>query len=174
MFIDDLRDQFGPENLPTDVDVDAFDEAVIAGYGDRRFVKQLRLVAYRPGQLRLAVHAYHLAFTQRSRWLREELVGWHELDEFEKRLRFEWQYAFEDMLAELPEAATEEQKQQAGRNLINRLMDGSRARVRPRYDESFMTRGSLHGLADEPRHDVGWHPEFRDHLTRLLLGQDAS
>ena len=173
MFIDDLRDQFGPENLPTDVDIETFDEAAIRGYSDRRFVKQLHLIAFSSGQLRLAIHAYHLAFTQRSRWLREELVGLHELEDFEKRLRFEWRYAFEDMIAALPRDASPQDKEEAGRALLNQLIDGSRVRIRDRYEESFMTRGSLHGLADDPKQDVGWHPEFREHLGRMLLGEAA-
>ena len=47
-----------------------------------------------------------------------------------------------------------------------RAAETAKARIRERYDESFMSRGSLHGLADDRR--VGWHPEFEARLEALL------
>jgi hypothetical protein len=35
--------------------------------------------------------------------------------------------------------------------------------------EPFVTRGSLHMLADEQH--VGWHPEFRTRLAGLLVSR---
>jgi hypothetical protein len=169
LYIADLRDQFGPENLPTDVDLEDFDEASAETYRGRHFVRQLDLIAASAAQLLLAIRDYHRAYTQRSRWLREDLVGMQELDRFEQRLREEWEHVFEDMVRELPETATDDDKERAGRALLRALGEQSQARIRPLFHEGFMTRGSLHGLADEPERDVGWHPEFRERLEELLL-----
>jgi hypothetical protein len=168
-YVDDLRDQFTPDNLPTDLDLEDFDEASADGYRDRRFVRQLNIIAASAHQLLLAIRDYHRAYTQRSRWLREDLVGIQELDRFERRLRDEWEHAFEHMVRELPAGASEEDKQRAGRALLHAVGERSQARVRPLFHEGFLTRGSLHGLADDTDQDVGWHPEFRRLLEELLL-----
>jgi hypothetical protein len=168
-YVDDLRDQFTPDNLPTDLDLEDFDEASADGYRDRRFVRQLNFIAASAHQLLLAIRDYHRAYTQRSRWLREDLVGIQELDRFERRLRDEWEHAFEHMVRELPAGASEEDKQRAGRALLHAVGERSQARVRPLFHEGFLTRGSLHGLADDTDQDVGWHPEFRRLLEELLL-----
>jgi hypothetical protein len=39
-------------------------------------------------------------------------------------------------------------------------------RLRERFDEPFVTRGTLHELAD--RLSVGWHPDFVARLEELL------
>jgi hypothetical protein len=164
--IQDIRDQFGPENLPTDPDLPDPDEATAAGFQERVFVRQLELIAYTQRQLAIAIRDYYRAFTQRSSWLRRELLGVAELDRFERKLVDEWEFVFANLTAELSGDVEESEKQRCGRDVVAHLADNARARIRARYEESFMTRGTLHGLADEFR--VGWHPEFEERLEALL------
>lgn len=164
--IQGIRDQFGPENLPTDPDLPDPDEMTAAGFQGRVFVRQLELIAYTQRQLAIAIRDYYRAFTQRSSWLRRELLGVGELDRFERQLVEEWEFVFANLTAELSGDVDESEKQRCGRDVLAHLADNARARIRARYEETFMTRGTLHGLADERR--VGWHPEFEDRLEVLL------
>jgi hypothetical protein len=164
--IQDIRDQFGPENLPRDPDLPDPDEVTVAGFQTRVFVRQLELVASTQEQLALAIRDYYRAFTQRSRWLRRDLVGVDEIDRFEANLVDEWRFVFTNLTAELAADADEPEKQRHGRRILARAAETARARIREHYDESFMTRGSLHGLADDRR--VGWHPDFEARLEALL------
>lgn len=166
LYVNDLRDQFGPENLPTDPLLPDPDEDTVTELAERPFVRQLEWIAYTRPALAKAINDYHKAFTQRSRWLREELLGVGELDSYERRLVDEWQFAFTAMLSELTPSSTEEEKQVSGRALLRRLAENSQARIRTRFNEPFVTRGSLHLLADTRR--VGWHPEFEARLEALL------
>ncbi|HYZ13044.1 MAG TPA: ABC-three component system protein [Actinomycetota bacterium] len=164
--IQDVRDQFGPENLPRDPDLPDPDEFAVAGFQSRVFVRQLELIAATQEQLALAIRDYYRAFTQRSRWLRRDLLGVDEIDRFEARLVDEWRFVFTNLTAELAGDAEEPEKQRHGREIFARAAETARARIRERYDESFMTRGSFHGLADDRR--VGWHPDFEARLEALL------
>lgn len=93
--IDDLRDQFRQDNLPTDFE-DVFpDEDVIKAMLGKPFVEQLRLIALADKRIRYAVADYYRAFEQRSRWLREDLLLVGDLENYEKRLVEEWERAFE-------------------------------------------------------------------------------
>lgn len=164
--IQDIRDQFGPENLPTDPDLPDPDETTAAGFQNRTFVRQLELIAYTQRQLAIAIRDYYRAFTQRSSWLRRDLLGVTELDRFERKLVDEWEFVFASLTAELSDDAEEPEKQRCGRDVLAHLAENARARIRARYEEAFMTRGTLHGLADEQR--IGWHPEFEERLEALL------
>lgn len=164
--IQDIRDQFGPENLPRDPDLPDPDEATVAGFQGRVFVSQLEVIAATQEQLAVAIRDYYRAFTQRSRWLRRELLGIGEIDRFEERLVDEWRFVFANLTAELPHGADEADKQRCGRQVLAHSAETAKARIRERYDESFMTRGSLHGLADDRR--IGWHPEFEARVEALL------
>ena len=164
--IQDIRDQFGPEDLPRDTDLGDPDEATAAGFQERVFVQQLVLIAATQEQLAVAIRDYYRAFTQRSRWLRRELLGVDEIDRFEERLVDEWRFVFANLTAELASGAAEPAKQHCGRQILIRVAETAKARIRERYDESFMTRGTLHGLADN--HRVGWHPDFEARLEALL------
>jgi hypothetical protein len=164
--IQDIRDQFGPDNLPTDPELPDPDDATMEGFQERTFVRQLQLIAATQDQLALAIRDYYRAFTQRSRWLRRDLVGVSEIDRFEERLVDEWRFVFTNLTAELGDNATEDDKNQAGRAIFARAAETAKARIRERYDESFMTRGSLHTLADNRR--VWWHPDFEERLESLL------
>jgi hypothetical protein len=164
--IQDIRDQFGPENLPRDPDLPDPDEATVAGFQGRVFVSQLEDIAATQEQLAVAIRDYYRAFTQRSRWLRRELLGIGEIDRFEERLVDEWRFVFANLTAELPHGADEADKQRCGRQVLAHSAETAKARIRERYDESFMTRGSLHGLADDRR--IGWHPEFEARVEALL------
>jgi hypothetical protein len=165
--IDELRDQFTRDNLPTLVHPEHFDPADQATYLDRCFVQQLRWVCTPALLIQKAIIDYYRAYVQTARWVDDDLIGLDELETFEARLRDEWEREYEWMVAELPSDADEDTKQRAGRQLLRETLDRTGIRVRDRYDESFFCRGKHHELADVGQ--VGWHPEFADRVQALLL-----
>jgi hypothetical protein len=164
--IADIRDQFGPDNLPTDPGLPDPDAGEIAAYEERTFVGQLRLIAATEPQLALAIRDCHRAFTQRSQWLRRDLIGVGEIDRFERRLVEEWRFVFTNLTAELAGGADEHERQRCGREIFTQAAGTARARVRAKYEEAFMTRGSLHLLSEGCK--VGWHPDFEARIQQLL------
>jgi hypothetical protein len=166
--LNDLRDQFTQDRLPTLVELRDVDvESVLASYRDRPFVAQLGWINWPPVNLQKAVVDYFRAYTQTSRWVTEDLIGLDELQRFEDELVDEWQREFEFMQIQLGATATEDEKQLAGTEFLRDLLDATEVRVRARYDDAFFARGKRHELADSGR--VGWHVDFEDRLRSLLL-----
>jgi hypothetical protein len=165
--IDDIRDTFGAESLPTLVELaDVNEDEVVTVHGDRTFVHQMRWVRLGTQNLRRAIVDYYRAVTQTTDWLDRDLVGLAELERFEANLKDEWARAFEDMLEDLPDDADEETKADLGKALLRRLRDSTAVTVRSRYTDPFFARGKRHELADIQ--EIGWHPEFQQRLEQLL------
>jgi hypothetical protein len=167
-FVSELRDSFHPEDLPPSFDLTDPTEAELATYRASVFVQQLLWIAYSNNQLLGAIRDYHRAFTQRSKWARQGLIYPGELDQYEQKLVDQWRRVFDDMVTELAPSATEMERAQVGRQLLQRLRDSDAVRLRPRYSDVMLTHGTLHHLAN--RREVGWHPEFQKRLETLLTG----
>jgi hypothetical protein len=163
----DLREQFKQEALPIDEDLLHFtlDEATHVAHAGSTFVRQIELTKASKQRIAAVIRDYYRAFTQRSRWQREELVYIGEVGQYERRLVEAWDLVFLAMKDEIGDAATDDAKIQAARRVLT-WAEQCVIPIRPRVTEPFFTRGSLHMLADEQR--VGWHPEFRDRLAELL------
>jgi hypothetical protein len=169
----DIREQFKQDSLPIDDDLLALDldEATQDAQANSQFVRQLEIIMAGKRRIVAAIRDYYRAFEQRSRWLRNELLLVGDLTRYEKRLVEEWELVFEGMKDDLGEGAAEAAKQQAARKVLQWAETASLP-IRPNVTEPFVTRGSLHMLADEAR--VGWHPEFQIRLTALLQPAEAS
>ena len=163
----DLREQFKQESLPIDDDLLEFplDEATREGHDDSTFVRQIELTKAGKRRIAAAIRDYYRAFEQRSRWLRDDLVVGMDLHKYEKRLVEEWELSFEAMRDQLGEAAAENAKEAAARDLLA-WAEQTLISIRPNVTEPFVSRGSLHMLSDKLR--VGWHVDFRDHLAHVL------
>jgi len=170
--LDAIRDMFTADNLPTVIELaDVDKDAVLVNLADRTFVKQMMWVGIGPVNLRAAVIDYYRAYSQTTTWLDRHIVGLSELERFEDNLRDEWERAFENMCEALSADATNEDKQAAGKQLLQHLTE-STLTVRSRYTDQFYARGKRHELAD--RGQVGWHPEFLKHLEELLTPAAAT
>lgn len=166
--IDDLRDKFSEDNLPTLVPREAFDPSTTADYHDRVFVQQLDLVEPPRLILERAIQDYFRAYSQSALWIENNLVGLSEIERFETDLHDEWEREHAWMLDRLPENASADEKRDAGRELLHRCLDSTRIQLRDNYREPFFVRGRLHQLVDQQR--AGWHPDFEDSVATLLLG----
>lgn len=169
----DLREQFKQDSLPIDDDLLTFDldEATQTAHADSVFVRQLEIIAAGKRRIAAAIRDYYRAFEQRSRWLRNDLVLIGDLKQYEQRLVQEWEIVFDQVKDEIGADAAEEAKQRAAREVL-RWAESVSLPIRPRVTEPFITRGSLHMLADEIQ--LGWHPEFRDRLAALLESTEVA
>lgn len=168
VLIDDLLGQLRDDNLPVDpaIALLPFVAADAEAFAHRPFVVQLQLIALHDEVLWRHIRDYHRAFTQRSQWLRHHLIGLAELERYERRLTEEWELAFHTMCGELQDDTPEPECQRSGRELLRAIAERALVRLRERFDEPFVTRGTLHELAD--RRSVGWHPDFVARLEQLL------
>lgn len=168
----ELRDQFKRDSLPIDEDLLIFDldETTRIAHASSEFVLQLEVVVAGKRRIAAAVRDYYRAFEQRSRWLRNELLLIGDIAQYEHRLIEEWELVFDAANDELSENPTEETKQKAGRKVLE-WAEHTSLPIRPRVIEPFVSRGSLHMLADDLR--LGWHPEFRDKLGTLQESKES-
>ncbi len=165
--IDEIRNQFTTDTLPTLVELGDVDtSSVAAEHSTHIFVQQLQWVAYPPKNLQKAIIDYYRAYTQTVRWLDEDLIGLSELNKFEAELLDEWEREFEFMTETLDSDADEATKQQAGKQMLRQLLQGTNISVRARYEDPFFARGKRHELADAGR--IGWHPDFEIRVQKLL------
>lgn len=165
--MDDLREQFKLDSLPVDDDLLELDinAQLLEEHRDSDFVKQLNLINVGSRRIASSVRDYYRAFTQRSRWLRNDLVVDMDLSRYERELKEEWSVIFDAMLDDLGEDATEQQRQQSARNVL-KWAETVSLPIRPKVSTPFISRGSFHMLADQQ--EIGWHPEFHSKLASLL------
>lgn len=169
----DLREQFKQDALPIDEDLLEFtlDDATKAAHEDSTFVRQLEIIKAGKRRIAAAIRDYYRAFEQRSRWIRDDLVVGLDLNKYEKRLAEEWELIFEAMRDDLGDAATNDAKEQAARSVLA-WAERTTISIRSNVTEPFVSRGSLHMLADDVH--IGWHPEFRDRLASLLSAKEGN
>jgi len=162
----DLR-EFKQDSLPIDDDLLTFDldEATQTAHASSTFVYQLEIISVGKKRIAAAVRDYYRAFEQRSRWLRDDLLLVGDLSRYERRLLEEWELVFEGVKDDFDEETAEEAKRKAALEVL-KWAERVSLPIRPNVTEPFVTRGSLHMLADEVR--LGWHPDFRDRLAVLL------
>lgn len=152
-----------PDDFPKIIEMDESE----LGPHERTFVTQLRLVLNSESRLRHAIGQYYRAYNQRSKWLEAGLVDDDELDRYTDYLYEEWLLEFEriqDEVGDLPDPVT---LKQLGLRLFNWADRKDWRSIRRDYDNGAYPRGSLHILANAQR--VGWHPQFREELTKLMV-----
>jgi len=170
----ELRDQFRRESLPISDDLLNYelDDETASSHGDFPFVQQIKLATSHSKRIASAIQDYYRAFEQRSRWQRQDLLFIGDLKTYEKRLTEEWELIFASVEDRIDSEATEDDKKEAAKEVLFWAESGNvRSRIKPAVSESFITRGSLHILANQLR--VGWHPEFRTRLQSLLEGGES-
>lgn len=165
--LDELREQFKDESLPIDEDI--FDVEVESDlYEKWIFVQQVKLAGIGKQRVFFAIRDYYRAFQQRSRWIREDLILTSDLHKYERSLQEAWEYEFACIADELGDEASEQIKKEAARKIYN-WMENCDYPIRPQVKEQSIKRGSFHILSDYLR--VGWHPEFKQRLQKILEPQ---
>ncbi|MDX3696916.1 hypothetical protein PV726_43085 [Streptomyces europaeiscabiei] len=168
--VEQIRDDYAADRLPTLVERSDWQAAQQEGvdYGERYFVHQLRWVNLGRPELEKAMMDYYRAYNQAVAWADNDLIGLDELGRYQADLVDEWERLFARMVRRLPADASEQDRQDAGEELLWQVLDSVTVRIRDQYDQVFFHRGQHHCLADEAR--VGWHPEFLQRVQALTVG----
>jgi hypothetical protein len=164
--VHEIRMQFRRERLPDDL----FREPVPADQtepdDDRIFVRQLNLLGLSPERLRYAQEDHYRAFTQRSRWVNQQLLALDEATNYEARLIEGWKERFAIMREGIAGNGDDTSLAQHGLRLYEWIVleAPSKAQlwVRTDFQAEYMVKGSYHMLADQFR--VGWHPDYEARL----------
>ena len=153
-FLDELREQFAPDNLPTDFSNYAVAEQDLT---DMVFIKQLALIGGRERMFHSASENYYRSFAQRSKWSKDGLLKPGELKSYMKRLIEEW-----DLHCGVTEVRyrcdTQENKRNFGLNVFEYCQKDGAIPIRKQFAELYVARGAYHELADD--FTIGWHPDF--------------
>lgn len=169
----DLRDKFRQDSLPISDDLLHYELDVDTAEGHQcfPFVQQVRLATDSKPRVLAAIRDYYRAFVQRSRWQREDLLFVGDLTTYEKALSEEWELVFAAVEDKIGIDATEVVRKSAAQEVLGWAEVGDvKARIKPGVTNPFITRGSLHILANDLR--VGWHPNFLERLQHLLEGDN--
>ena len=159
---------FRRECLPDDLIGESVPVDAIAAKDESNFVRQLLLVGISPARMKLALEDHYRAFTQRSRWAKEQLLGFDEETKYEERLVVGWRERFLIMVEGVTVCCDDSTLAEHGSNLYNWIVTEAPSKAqlwfRPDFQSDYMTKGSYHMLADQLR--VGWHPHYETRLTR--------
>lgn len=166
-----IRDQFKQDSLPVDNDIMSA-EVGTSQYEKMTFVKQLNLINVKENRRSHAITNYYRAFTQRSQWIREQLVNVDELDRYDTMLNEEWDIRFHQMKDELNDNAADQAIIKAGDDLYRWVETGAHHPIRAAVTQPSIARGTYQIMADFLR--VGWHPEFRKLLHNISSDVEVS
>lgn len=171
--MNDVGGEYKSDSLPIDVDPQyepTPDEIAQLSPQNRIFIEQLNLISLSHDRLKRCIRDYYNAYTQRSLWVREQLLFINDLQRYENRLVDEWNRLFLVMKEDLDDYGsdvTEPQKVKAGRALFGQVEELNMP-IRKNVSDPFIMRGTYHALANELR--VGWHVDFLDRLCTVLKG----
>lgn len=158
--VERLKDGFTEDNLPIEIPLPEPTTTPDPANDPRTFVARLRKIGVPPTRIRQAILDFYRACIHRDRWAKDTLLRFNELEQYDDRLRGEWERMCDDIITALTGIGDDE-KARLGRELFQRL-DAEAARevvffIRPRCTEASISRGTFHKLADEGK--VAWHPE---------------
>lgn len=160
--LDDIRDSLKRDALPLDMENADPTEDELSILEEMRFVNQLRAVGVGITRIGYAKRDYYRAFTQRSRWTRENLLFDGEVSHFEKQLVEEWEPRFAQMCDRLTSDLTDSTIHQGAQNLYSWVESEARFPFRS-ITSRFLNVGSYHMLANDLR--VGWHRDYQTLFT---------
>jgi hypothetical protein len=162
--LQDICYEFHNENLPIDFS-DHQPEHGDALWGNKIFVRQLKLVTDQSERIKDAIVDYYRAYHQRLRWAREELVLDDDVDKYEKKLIEEWRRYKNAKADEF--GSGDDERRKCGTHIYNWMETTANIPIRKYVSEPYVMRGSYHMLADEQR--IGWHPDFLEKLKDILV-----
>jgi hypothetical protein len=165
--VHEIGASFRRESLPDNLIDAAVPESAINARDESNFVRQLNLLGISPARLHLALEDHYRAFTQRSKWAKEQLLGFDEEVNYEARLVTGWKERFLIMVEGIPNDSDDPTLAHHGSKLYEWVVTEAPSRsqlwFRTDFMSEYMTKGSYHMLADQLR--VGWHPEYEGRLV---------
>lgn len=160
--IANISDSFQADNLPNhfSVQLEITDEDV-ENLKERNFLKQLELIKIQANSktLKRAISDFRRAFEQRSKWLRLHLLNPDEEELYDVKLYDYWKNIFDIMCDEAEEKGVDELIELGKGFYIEQFAKSCpQIKIREKFNEDYLTRGSYQMLADSKK--IGWHPNF--------------
>ncbi len=157
--LDEIADQLKRDALVAELEHAEPPEEELGRYDEMRFVRQLKVIGLGSARVGFAKRDYYRAYTQRSRWTRQNVVLDEELERFERTLIEEWQPRHASMSDDLDgEEPGSSRLTSEGRRLYGWVETEARYPLRS-LTAKFLNVGSFHILADGLR--VGWHRDYK-------------
>lgn len=154
--ISEIRDGLKSDTLPLSPDIDELEIPILDDSDQRVFIQQMKVVGLADAPITTAIQDYYKAYTQRSRWAREELLLDDEAQRYERKL---CDALDRERLAEVEvePQSDEETKKRVGRKLFHWSM--RHALPLRNRDEIWLSSGSYQMLSD--RRKIGWHEDYK-------------
>jgi hypothetical protein len=156
--LDDIRDSLRRDALLLDMEHANPTESELFVLEEMRFVNQLRSVGVGNTRIAYAKRDYYRAFTQRSKWTRQNLLFDGEVSRFEKHLVEEWEPRFAQMCDSLTSDSLDGTMQQEAQKLYFWVESEARFPFRT-ITSRFLSVGSYHIMANDLR--IGWHRDYQ-------------
>lgn len=166
-YINDVQEEYHLDNLPIhfeDLKPPANSEIKPA---ERIFIEQLKLISISNPRIDKAISDYFRAFNQRTRWIEDGNLDLRHLEKYESTLKDEWERLFLETTEDLGDAPEAEDLVKGGKKIFNELQKRTDLNIRAKCTEAYVMRGTFHILANKL--DIGWHPDFREQLMKLLF-----
>ncbi|MHC5202470.1 ABC-three component system protein [Myroides sp. LJL119] len=164
--ISSIRDSFQSDNLPNHFpeQMEISDEDV-NNFKEKNLLKQLELISIglNSRTVKRAISDFRRAFEQRSKWLRLQLLNPEEEEEYDKRLKDYWKNIF-DLMSDEADGKVDDELKKLGKEFYLTQFASScpQIKIREKFNEDYLTRGSYQILSDEKK--IGWHPNFEKEL----------
>lgn len=160
--IANISESFQADNLPNHfpVQLEITDEDV-ESLKERTFLKQLELIKIQSNSktLKRAISDFRRAFEQRSKWLRLHILNPDEEEQYDVKLYDYWKNIFDIMCDESEEKDIDELIELGKGFYIEQFAKSCpQIKIREKFNEDYLTRGSYHILADSKK--IGWHPNY--------------
>lgn len=170
----DVASQLRPAALPIDYQNARPADGERARLSKRQFVDQLSAIRLDDRLVEYAILDYYRAFAQRSRWVRDKLLLERGVEDYEQRLKEEWdRYRIAAMAKAKPSDSDDDALVAVGHDILCWVERVADVRIRDDVREPYVQRGSFHMLADKNPPDVWWHPLYVERLKAVLGSVDA-
>jgi hypothetical protein len=164
--VSDIRDSFSLDNLPNHFGIQLeISDQEAKDLKDKTYLKQLEIITINisSNTAKRAISDFRRAFEQRSKWLRLELLSPDEQTKYDNRLYDHWKNLFDILQDECEDEELEKVREIGKKFYLNSFMKNCpQIRIREKFNEDYLTRGSFQILSDNMR--IGWHPNYKDLL----------
>ncbi len=162
--VSDIRDSFSHDNLPNHFNepLEISDQEAQT-QSEKNYLRQLEIISISISSnvAKRAISDFRRAFEQRSKWIRLELLDTDDQDKYDKKLYDHWITLFAIVKDECENQTVEQIREIAKQFYLNEFIRKCpQIRIRDRFNEDYLTRGSFQILSDCKK--IGWHPNYEN------------
>lgn len=164
MKIIEVADMLKLDNLPNDFHITfAKDSDKLVPYKRHTFVKQMELIGANQKLINHAISDYLRAFSQKSKWMRDGLIGALDEIEYDGMLVEDWERKFA-IISDCVSTDSEDSQKEIGKAFyVSHYVEACpQIHIKKRFKEVYMVTGSCQMLCEKKV--IGWHPDFANKI----------